>query len=151
MLVPTKGSHFKVLTMCPHTHTHTHTYTHTHQDIVERDLRDEPYLRMEDDAAKLRPPDDSSGLELHRASHRGELDEVKRLIEEKKLNPLLKNKNNDTALHLAAIGGHLNIMKYFIEEKCLVPACLGWTGQTPLHHVAYKRQLELVRYLVVEQ
>ena len=31
---------------------HTHSVTHTHQDIVEGDLRDEPYLRMEHDAAK---------------------------------------------------------------------------------------------------
>ena len=53
-----------------HTHTHTHTHTYTHQDIVEWDLRDEPYLRMEHDAAKLQPPDDSSGLQLHWASCR---------------------------------------------------------------------------------
>ena len=119
--------------------------------MVERDLRDEPYLRMEHDAAKLRPPDDASELELHQASRRGELDEVKRLTEEKKLNPLQKNNNNDTALHLAAVGGHLNIMKYFIEERFLVPACLGWHGQTPLHRAAFNKQLEVVRYLVAEQ
>ena len=96
----------------------SNTHTHTHQDIVERDLRDEPYLIMEHDAAKLQPPDDSGGLELHQASRRGELDKVKRLTEEKKLNPLQKDKNNNTALHLAALGGHLNV-------------CLLYTSPSP--------------------
>ena len=64
--------------------------------------RDEPYLRMEHDAAKLRPALDSSELKLHQASHKGELDNVKRLIEEKKLNPLQKDKNGNNALHYAA-------------------------------------------------
>ena len=121
-----------------------HAHTHTHQDIVERDLRDEPYLRMEHDAAKLRPPDDASGPKLHQASCRGRLDEVKQLTEEKKLNPLQKDKNNNTALHCAAKGGHLNIMKYFIEERSLIPVCLGWHRHTPLHDAAYNKHLELV-------
>ena len=54
---------------------------------------------MEHDAAKPHPPDDSSRLELHQASRRGDLDEVKRLVEEKKLNPLEKDDNSNTALH----------------------------------------------------
>ena len=53
--------------------------TLTHQDIMLRDLRDEPYLRME---AKLRPiPDDSSGLELHQAAYDGELDSTAQKLE----------------------------------------------------------------------
>ena len=105
--------------------THTHTHTHTHQDVVERNLRDEPYLRMEHDAAKLRPPDDASGLKLHQASCRGRLDEVKQLTEEKKLNPLQKDKNNDTALHYAAEGGHLNVIKYLLKKNHLFQHAWG--------------------------
>jgi ankyrin repeat protein len=82
-----------------------------------RDLRDEPYLRME---AKLlvRPaPDDSSELELHLAAGRGELDSVKQLIENKELNPLQIDKNGFNALHYTAVGGHLPVMKYFVEDQ----------------------------------
>ena len=116
-----------------------------------RDLRDEPYLRMEVEAAKLRPPDDSSGLELHQASLRGEIDKIKQLVENQHVNPLLKDKYGDTALHYAAMGGDLSVMKYFIEEQGLSPACQGQYGRTALHHAAEYKHLELVKYLVVEQ
>lgn len=86
---------------------------HTHQDIVLRDLKDEAYLGYE---AKLRPPDHSSVSDLHQGSLRGELDRVKYLIEQKKLNPLQVDQNGDSALHFTAEGGHVDIMKYLIEQ-----------------------------------
>ena len=79
---------------------------------------------MEHEAAKLRLPDDSSGLELHWASLRGEINTVKQLVEIENVNPLLKDERGDTALHWAAMGGDLSVMKFFIEEKGLSPACM---------------------------
>ena len=70
---------------------------------------------MEREAAKLRLPDDSSGLELHQASLRGEIDTVKQLVETENVNPLLKDERGDTALHWAAMGGGLSVMKFFIS------------------------------------
>ena len=130
---------------------HSNTHTCTHQDIVERDLRDEPYLRMEQDAAKLQPPDDSSGLELHLASYRGELDTIKQLVETQNVNPLQKDKDGDTALHYTAKGGDLSVMKYFVEEQGLSPACQGQYGRTPLHTAAVYKHLELMKYMINEQ
>ena len=88
---------------------------------------------MEREAAKLRLPDDSSGLELHQASCRGEIYTVKQLVETENVNPLLKDEDGDTALHWAAEGGGLSVMKFFIEDKGLSPACQGQYGQTALH------------------
>ncbi|MCG8626127.1 MAG: ankyrin repeat domain-containing protein [Proteobacteria bacterium] len=105
---------------------------------------------MEHEAAKLRLPDDSSGLKLHRASLRGEIDTVKQLVETENVNPLLKDKHGDTALHWAAMGGGLSVMKFFIE-KGLSPACQGQYGRTALHAAAKFKHVELVQYLVGEQ
>ena len=78
------------------------------------------------------------------------MDELKRLIEDEKLNPMEKDKNRDTILHCAAQRGHLNVLKYLIKERGLDPACQGGNGQTPLHRAAVSEHLELVKYLVGE-
>ena len=102
--------------------------------------------------ANLRPAhNDSSGLELHMAAYRGELDSVKQLIEDKEHNPLQVDKNRDNALHYTALGGHLPVMKYLIEDQRLNPACWGKKSWTPLHYAAYFKHLELVKYLISEQ
>ena len=86
-------------------------------------------------------------LEAARSRH---LNELKRLIEEEKLNPMEKDENGDTILHHAAQHGHLNVLKYLINERGLDPACQGENGQTPLHRAAWYKHLELVKYLVSE-
>ena len=89
--------------------------------------------------------------ELHQASHRGDLEEVKRLVEEKKLNSLEKRgKNGHNALHCTAAGGHLGVMKYFIERG-YNPASEDSDGRTCLSYAALNNHYDLVQYLVDEQ
>ena len=54
------------------------------QDLLDREL-DDFDMEMGPETT-----DDSSKLKLHQASRRGDLEEVKRLTEEKHLNPLQK-------------------------------------------------------------
>ena len=90
--------------------------------------------------------------ELHRASYRGDLEEVKRLIEEEGFNPLQTvGEYEKNALHFAAAGGHTTVIKHFIQERGCNPACQDSQGVTPLHIAAQFSHLELVRYLVEEE
>ena len=93
----------------------------------------------------------SNENELHLASHRGDLEEVKRLVEEKKLNPLEKGGEYGlNALHFAAVGGHLGVMKYYVERG-YNPASDTTEGWTCLHLAAQFNHYDLVQYLVDEQ
>ena len=117
------------------------------QDLIDRELGDLDigmgHIAME--------TSHSNDNELHLVSRRGDLEEVKRLVEEKKLNPLEKGgKNGANALHIAAVGGHLSVMKYFIERG-YNPASESTEGWTCLHVAARYNHYELVQYLVDEQ
>ena len=97
---------------------------------------------------------DSSAHELHLASTRGDLEAVKFLTEEKKLNPLQEDKDERNAIYCAAKGGQLAVLKYFIEQghnpasQCSTGRAAGYT---PLHAAARYNHLELVQYLIDEQ
>ena len=83
------------------------------------------------------------------------MQEVKRLIQEMKLNPLLEDKHGRNSLHYAAKGGQVGVMKYFIEKLQHSPEIQISSGRqsgwTPLHIAAQFNHLELVDYLVTEQ
>ena len=90
--------------------------------------------------------------ELHLSSRLGDLEEVKRLVEEKQLNPLEKvGKYGRNALHYAAVGGHLCVMKYYTEERGYNPASQSDEGWNCLHYVAYFNHYDLVHYLIDKQ
>ena len=117
------------------------------QDLIDRELSDVDigmgHVAME--------TSHSNENELHLVSRRGDLEEVKRLVEEKKLNPLEKvGKYGHNALHYAADGGHLGVMKYFIERG-YNPASEDSDGRTCLHFAAQLNHYDLVQYLVDEQ
>ena len=95
------------------------------QDLLDREL-DDLDMGMVHDATN-----DPSEGELHQASHRGDLEEVKRLTDEKHLNPLQKDKYGHNALHYAARGGQLAVMKYFTEERGCNPTSPDHGGRTP--------------------
>ena len=117
------------------------------QDLIDRELGDIDigmgHVAVETSHSNIN--------ELHLASHRGDLEEVKRLVEEKKLNPLEKGgEYGQNALHYAAAGGHLGVMKYFIERG-YNPASESTEGWTCLHYAARFNHYDLVQYLVDEQ
>ena len=114
------------------------------QDLIDRELGDlEGHVAMETSHSKRN--------ELHLASHRGDLEEVKLLVEEKKLNPLEKDsKDGQNALHYAAYGGHLSVMKYYVDRG-YNPASKATSRWTCLHVAAQFNHYDLVQYLVDEQ
>ena len=65
--------------------------------------------------------------ELHVASRRGDLEEVKRLIEKERSTP---DKYGRDTLPYVALGGELRVMKYFIEERGCNPSCQNSRGGT---------------------
>ena len=78
----------------------------------------------------------SDEFQVHNASRRGNLDEIKKLVDEEHLDPLQEDETGNTALHCAAAGGHLNVLQYFIEELECAPSSSGQQGCTPLHTAA---------------
>ena len=88
-------------------------------------------------------------LGLRKASLNGNLEEIKRLVEEKHLNPLQRvGKTASNALHCAAAAGHL---RYFIEDRGCSAACVDQDGWTPLNYAALHKHLDIVQYLVKKQ
>ena len=86
---------------------------------------------------------------LHEAILKGDLNEVKRLVEAG-ANPMNPDLYNDTSLHHAATMGELEILKYFIDDIGCIPGVKGWKGTTPLHSAAQARQFDIIRYLIEE-
>ena len=86
---------------------------------------------------------------LYKAITEGNIDEIKRLIEEGE-NPCDQDTNGDNALHYAAESGKLEILKYLIDEGMCIPAMKGWCGSTILHSAAAAKQISIVKYLVEE-
>lgn len=79
----------------------------------------------------------------------GNLDMMKFLIEEEKINTMPREKDSgQTLLHLAAANGHNQIIKYLIEKKKLDMNIKDTNNSTPLHYAAAKNQDEVVKYLI---
>ena len=117
------------------------------QDLIDQELGDLD-IGMGHEAMEI---SHSIKNELHEASRRGDLEEVKRLVEEKKLNPIEKgDKYGLNALYIAAVGGHLGVMKYYVSRE-YNPASEDTSGMTCLHLAARFNRYDLVQYLVDEQ
>ncbi|OVA00869.1 Ankyrin repeat [Macleaya cordata] len=97
--------------------------------------------------------DDRGWTMLHVGARKGDLQEVKRLINEGlDVNILAWGPKSQgvTPLHLAAKGGHLKVMDELLEHGANIDArtkgaCGGWT---PLHSAAKERNKEAVRFLI---
>ena len=100
------------------------------------------------------------------AAEEGNLQKVRRLVEEKGEDPTrgvgvlgwtplhrsaIGGHLQVVPLHGSAIGGHLQVVRYLIEEQHCDPKCVDKHGQTPLHCSARGGHLQVVRYLIEEQ
>ena len=84
---------------------------------------------------------------LRLAAKEGNLQEVRRLVEEEGENPKRGvGVLGWTPLHRSAIGGHLRVMRYLIEEQHCNPKCVAKDGWTPLHYASH---VGVVKYLLV--
>ncbi|KAE8777833.1 ankyrin repeat and protein kinase domain-containing protein 1-like [Hordeum vulgare] len=96
--------------------------------------------------------DDRGWNQLHVAARKGNLKEVRRLLNEgMDVNaPAWGPKSpGATPLHLAAQGGHVKIMDELLERGANIDArTKGACGWTPLHIAAKERNKRVVRFLI---
>ncbi|CAA7395545.1 unnamed protein product [Spirodela intermedia] len=96
--------------------------------------------------------DDRGWTPLHIGARRGDLKEVKRLLEEgmdANVPAWGPKSPGVTPLHLAAEGGHLKVMDALLEHGANIDArTKGACGWTPLHAAAKERNKEAIRFLV---
>ena len=75
---------------------------------------------------------------LHINASKGNLKEIRTMIERGDYNPLNKDENGNTAIHCAAMNGHLHVVKYFVEDLGCNPTLPGVKNCTILHIAAVK-------------
>ncbi len=117
------------------------------KDLVNRALnafKKELGCEIEIEAESGRTP-------LHCAAENGYLGIVKYLIEEKGVNPNVKDISGLTPLHFAAGSGSLEIVKYLVEKRGANVSVESNNEQTPLHFAAGNGHLGIVKYLIEEK
>ncbi|KAK4743577.1 hypothetical protein SAY87_001578 [Trapa incisa] len=96
--------------------------------------------------------DDRGWTPLHIVARRGDLKQVKRLLDKgMDVNtPAWGHKAKGvTPLHLAAEGGHIDVMDVLLEHGANIDArTKGAIGWTPLHSAANERNREAVKFLI---
>ncbi|WCJ41237.1 Ankyrin repeat family protein [Euphorbia peplus] len=96
--------------------------------------------------------DDRGWTLLHIGARRGDLKEVKRLLDKgMDVNVLAWGPKSKgvTPLHLAAEGGHIDVMDELLERGANIDArTWGSCGWTPLHSAAKERKKEAVKFLI---
>ncbi|XP_047341602.1 phytochrome-interacting ankyrin-repeat protein 2-like [Impatiens glandulifera] len=96
--------------------------------------------------------DDRGWTPLHVGAKKGDLREVRRLLNEgMDVNVLVSGNKSQgmTPLHLAAEGGHLKVMDELLERGANIDArTKGSCGWTPLHIAAKEKKKLAVKFLV---
>ncbi|KAK4490872.1 hypothetical protein RD792_001587 [Penstemon davidsonii] len=96
--------------------------------------------------------DDRGWTMLHIHAQKGDLREVKRLLDEGmnvNVAAIGPKSHGVTPLHLAAKGGHLKVMDVLLERGAKIDArTKGSCGWTPLHNAAKERKKKAISFLV---
>ncbi|MFS7962321.1 putative ankyrin repeat-containing domain-containing protein [Helianthus anomalus] len=96
--------------------------------------------------------DDRGWTNLHVGARKGDLKEVKRLLDEgmdANVAALGPKSHGLTPLHLAAKGGHIKVMDELLERGANIDArTKGACGWTPLHTAAKERNRRAIRFLI---
>ncbi|KAK1324312.1 hypothetical protein QJS10_CPA01g03042 [Acorus calamus] len=112
---------------------------------VRRSLSSQRLLRR-------RSVDDRGWTLLHIGARKGDLKEVKRLLDEGmdvNVTAWGPKSQGVTPLHLAAQGGHLKVMDELLDRGANIDArTKGACGWTPLHSAAKERNKEAIKFLV---
>ncbi|KAJ8774297.1 hypothetical protein K2173_009728 [Erythroxylum novogranatense] len=96
--------------------------------------------------------DDRGWTLLHIGARKGDLKEVKRLLNEGmdvNVGAWGPKSKGVTPLHLAAEGGHVEVMDELLERGANIDArTWGACGWTPLHIAAKERKREAIKFLI---
>uniref|UniRef100_A0A0D6R6M2 Uncharacterized protein n=1 Tax=Araucaria cunninghamii TaxID=56994 RepID=A0A0D6R6M2_ARACU len=96
--------------------------------------------------------DDRGWTALHIAARKGDLKEVKRILDDggNVNEPAWGPKSRGaTPLHLAASGGHIKVMDELLEHGADIDArTKGGCGWTPLHNAAKERNKKAIQFLI---
>ncbi|XP_042488522.1 phytochrome-interacting ankyrin-repeat protein 1-like [Macadamia integrifolia] len=96
--------------------------------------------------------DDRGWTLLHIGARKGDLKEVKRLLDggmDVNVSACGPKSQGVTPLHLAAHGGHLKVMDELLERGANIDArTKGACGWTPLHNAAKERKRGAIKFLV---
>ena len=89
---------------------------------------------------------------LHKAAHKGDLDECRKYIEtpdegEEKIDVNEAGASDRRALHRSAGAGHLELCQYFVSIGAEVDA-VDKSGRTALHWAAISGHTEIVKFLL---
>eukprot|EP00249_Psilotum_nudum_P011491 c23204_g1_i1 orf=368-898(-) len=110
------------------------------------------WLSMKENFENIIDRDDRGWTLLHVAARKGDLAEVRRLLDEgQDVNVLSSGFKTPgiTPLHLAAKGGHLEVMDELLERGANIEArTKGGCGWTPLHSAAKEKNKKSIRFLV---
>lgn len=85
---------------------------------------------------------------LHLAAERGDIEQVKDLIENNIISIDSQTEMGSCALHFAAYNGHLNVIEYLVKERGFDINCENITLATPLHFACRVNNLETIAFLV---
>ncbi|URE37682.1 Ankyrin repeat [Musa troglodytarum] len=101
---------------------------------------------------RLRERDDRGWTLLHIGAKKGDLKEVKQLLDagmDVNVTALGSKALGVTPLHLAAQGGHINVMDELLERGANIDArTKGACGWTPLHIAAKERNKQAIKFLI---
>lgn len=85
---------------------------------------------------------------LHYAARYGNLELVKYLVENDRIDVSSKNANDNTPLHFAARHGHIQVVKYLVQQKNASPIALTKMKSTPLHYAALGGHFDVAEFLI---
>ena len=81
-------------------------------------------------------------MPLHYAAFHGNLEMVRKLVEEHGCKPGIVDKNDYTPLHYACYGGHQDIVRYLISRRKCDPHIESYVGNLSLHCACFHEVLD---------
>jgi ankyrin repeat protein len=101
--------------------------------------------------ANPKATDEYGNTLLHKKCERGNLKNIKYLIQHYNADVSEKNWQGQTPLHLACNWNNLKIVKFLIEEQNADPAVTCYNGKSALHYAVKSNNPSILRYLIEDQ
>jgi ankyrin repeat protein len=92
-------------------------------------------------------PEVSGTADLHRAAKSGDIDSVRKLLDQVFVDINVQNDDGDTPLHYAAYHGRVDIMRELLAHRADVKVC-NRAKNTSLHHAAVNGNEDITRELL---